>query len=174
MVRAMPTKYYSTWAPLVVVVLAFAASCILFLLVLNALPFKVCVPVEPGEVDRYQKAIAALDSIVDLSIKLSTALVGLGAAILIGLKSGVRLTPAVRSLILVSAICFLQSALYAVWWRMGVAELWLNECLALISEPRLTAKYAMHFYFFIAGLIALAIIILGAVLVSPSPDDKRT
>jgi hypothetical protein len=135
--------------------------------VLRAAHFNACPVILPEKADRYQKTIAALDSIIDLSIKLATALVGLGAAILIGLKSGVRLRPIVRSFILLATICFTQSSLYAVWWRMGVAELWLNDCPSLISALRLTSRYDAHFYFFLAGLIMLALVITGAVFSEP-------
>jgi hypothetical protein len=49
----------------------------------------VCVYGETEDV--YQKMIASLDGIVDLGLKLSTSLVGVGAALLIGLKSGLTL-----------------------------------------------------------------------------------
>ena len=127
--------------------------------------FKVCaVPNKATDVSNYQKTISALDSVVDLSIRLSTALAGFGAAALIGLKSGIKLSTAVRLFILIATICFVQSALYAVWWRMGVAELWLNECLSIIAEPRLTLRYDAHFYFFFAGLFSMAFIMFGAAL----------
>lgn len=46
-------------------------------------------PPPPNEF--YVKMFSALDSIVDLDIKLATTLTGFGAAILLGLKSGVAL-----------------------------------------------------------------------------------
>jgi hypothetical protein len=141
----------------------FAVMTISLYLVANV-GFKVCVPADKIEIDKYQKTIAALDSVADISIKLCTALVGFGAALLIGLKSGVGLTPFVRFAILTASIFFVQSAIYAVFWRMGVAELWLNECLSLISQPRLTARYEAHLYFFLAGLFSLALVVIGAAL----------
>jgi hypothetical protein len=155
-------KNGSAWTLFVVILLSLGALAV----ALFAQPFKVCVPVDAAEIDRYQKTISALDGIVDLSVKIGTALVGLGAALLIGLKSGVSLTPFSRILVLVSAVCFTQSALYAVWWRMGVAEIWLNECLGLISEPRLTIRYSMHFYSFMLGLLLLGAIVVEATLQS--------
>jgi hypothetical protein len=61
--------------------------------------FKACaVPDKVADAANYQKTISALDGVVDLSIKLSTALAGFGAAALIGLKSGIKLSPAVGCL----------------------------------------------------------------------------
>jgi hypothetical protein len=136
--------------------------------------FKACaVPDKVADAANYQKTISALDGVVDLSIKLSTALAGFGAAALIGLKSGIKLSPAVRLFILVATICFVQSALYAVWWRMGVAELWLNDCLSIIAEPRLTLRYDAHFYFFSAGLCSMALIIFGAAIGTLKEANKE-
>jgi hypothetical protein len=141
-----------------------AAISVIVLYAVLHIAFKVCVPIDASELDKYKQTISALDGIADVSIKLSTALVGFGVAILIGLKTGVHLSKFVRFFLLVATICFAQSALYAILWRMGVAELWLNECLSLISQPMLTARYGAHFYFFIAGLAAIAVIVFGAAL----------
>jgi hypothetical protein len=122
--------------------------------------FKVCTPQDSQ--DAYAKTIAALDGIVDLGLKLSTTLVGLGAALLIGWKSELKLTFAIRVIILVATLLLIQSALYAVWWRFGVAELWLNECLQLIDQPLLGRRYQAHFYFFFAGLLSLGVLVIGA------------
>lgn len=126
--------------------------------------FSVCTPTASAEYSRFEKTIAALDSVINLAITLSTTLVGVGAAVLIGFKSGVRLTPLVRLSILIGTLAFAQAALYAVWWRVGVGELWLNECLALISEPRLTTRYVAQFYFFMFGLLCLLPVVLSAAL----------
>jgi hypothetical protein len=131
--------------------------------------FKVCTPQAPEE--KYQKTIAALDAIVDLGLRLSTTLVGLGAALLIGLKSGLKLTGPIKILIIVSAVFFVQSALYAVWWRFGIAELWLNECLELVSEPWLDRRYQAHFYFFLAGLLSIGVLVISAVFAVPDMGE---
>src|SRR5262249_52868280 len=112
--------------------------------------------------ENYQKTISALDGTVDLGLKLSTTLVGFGAALLIGIKDSVRMTPTLRVLVLVSTLLFAQSALYGVWWRLGVAESWLNECLNLVTEPNLKQRYLAHFDFFLAGLISLGFVVIAA------------
>jgi hypothetical protein len=118
--------------------------------------FKVCIPTtEATAIAVAEKTIAALDSIVDLAIKLSTTLVGLGAAVLLGLNFRLQLGAPIRSIILVATICFLQSALYAVFWRLGIAGLWLNDCPTLVAEPMLKYRYFAHFGFFLSGLFTL-------------------
>ena len=72
-----------------------------------------CAPQESQ--DTYAKTIAALDGIVDLGLKLSTSLVGLGAAVLIGWKAGLNLTFPIKVIILAATLLLIQSALYAVW-----------------------------------------------------------
>ena len=146
-------------AIVIVVGLVIVASLVVCWFVWNA-PFGACVRGDLGE--NYQKTISALDGTVDLGLKLSTTLVGFGAALLIGIKDSVRMTPTLRVLVLVSTLLFAQSALYGVWWRLGVAESWLNECLNLVIEPRLKARYLAHFYFFLVGLVSLGLVVIAA------------
>jgi hypothetical protein len=82
---------------------------------------------------RWEQAIKALDGVVDVGIKLSTALVGLGAPFLLGVKkSRLTFTTSTRIYILISMMCFVQSALYALWWRSEIANLWFNNCLSFL------------------------------------------
>ena len=124
--------------------------------------FSVCTSDEPEE--GYAKTVAALDRIVDLGLTLSTSLVGLGAAVLIGWKSGLKLTFPIKILILVATLLLVQSALYAVWWRFGIAELWLNGCIELIAQPKLGRRYYAHFYFFLTGLVSLGLLVITGLL----------
>src|SRR5262249_43433249 len=117
--------------------------------------------------DRHAKTIVTLDGIIDLGLKLSTTLVGLGAAILIGLKQGLKLTLPIQLLIVIATILFVDSDLYAVWWRVGVAEIWLNECFDLVTEPRISRRFEAHFGFFILGLISLGALVIGALMAVP-------
>src|SRR5436190_2144894 len=64
---------------------------------------------EKGETgDALQKTIATLDATIELGLKLSVSLVAAGAALLVGLKSGVRMTAWVRALLLVTIFLFGQ------------------------------------------------------------------
>ena len=98
-------------------------SVAIFLWVESGSAFKVAVPTEGEVTKQYEQAIKALDGIADAA----TTLVGVGAAVFLGFKSGLNLTTPIRILILFATACFLQSALYAILWRIRVAELWVNN-----------------------------------------------
>jgi hypothetical protein len=125
----------------IVIGAAVLVSIAIFFWVGSGSSFRVCVPTDGAATTQHQEAIKALDAVADVGIKLSTTLVGIGAAILLGFKSGLILTTPIRACILLATLCFLESALYAVLWRMRIAELWINDCLALIVEPRLQYRF---------------------------------
>ena len=118
----------------IVIGMAVIASIAIFYWVESGSPFRVCVPTEGAATTQHEQAIKSLDAVADIGIKLSTTLVGIGAAILLGFKSGLTLTTSIRGSILLATMCFLESALYAVLWRMRIAELWINDCLGLVVE----------------------------------------
>jgi hypothetical protein len=160
---------WGTWAPI-------GGTAIVSLAVLAwvaAGTFRVCVPPKLGtSVDHYVKMFAALDAIVDLDIKLATTLTGLGAAILLGLRSGVALTNTIRVWILAASLLFALSALCALWWRFHVAEMWLNNCLDIVTEARSMRRFQAHFYFFGLGLFALGIVVVRAAFRSNSDRSE--
>ena len=160
----MVTNFRILWA---VIAVAALASIVIFLWVQSGSAFRVCVPTEGAATAQHQEAIKALDAVADVGIKLSTTLVGIGAAILLGFKSGLALTTPVRASLMLATVCFLQSALYAVLWRMRIAELWINDCLALVAEPRLQFRFTAHFAFFLAGICFLALLVISATLTAP-------
>jgi hypothetical protein len=124
---------------------------------------------EKGEVgETLQKAIASLEATNELGLKMSVSLVAGGVALLVGLKSGVRLTPWRRALLLVSVFLFGQSALSGVLWRLEIANAWYNKCLPLVADARVQAFFNGSYWFFIAGLIvALALVAAAALSADP-------
>lgn len=133
-------------------------------------PSGVCIPGTVG--DHHEKTVAALDATVDLGLKLSTSLVGLGAAALIGLKTGFRLTAATRLFLFMAILFFAQSALCGIWWRLEIANGWLNQCLNIVVHPRLQSRYQAHFSFFLLGLFTLGALV--AVSAMRWPDKPLT
>jgi hypothetical protein len=148
-----------TWPTILVLIISLVLS-LSALAWVSLATFGACVSGDLNE--SYQKTITALDGIADLGLKVSTSLVGIGAALLIGLKTGVSLTGPVRTSLLVSMLSFTQSALYAVWWRFGIANSWLNKCLNLVVEDFMQRRYEMHLIFFLAGLFFLGLLVLFA------------
>jgi hypothetical protein len=112
--------------------------------------------------DLQLKTIATLTDIVDLGLKLSTALVGFGAAALVGIKTEVKLSRFMRVMLVTSILFFAQSALYGVWWRFGIAQMYLIECLSMITAPALQWRFQAHIYLFMFGMCAVGILVLGA------------
>jgi hypothetical protein len=156
------------------IILCAIVSIAVFWWVESSSSFKVTVPTEGEAAKPYEQAIKALDSIADVGIKLATTLVGVGAAVFLGFKTGLILTTRIRILLLLATACFLQSALYAVLWRMSVAELWINNTLDLLSAPRLQYRFEAHFLFFLAGLACLGVLIVTAALAAQEPDPGET
>lgn len=127
-------------------------------------------PCVPGiqSIDKYSKTFAALDGIVDVGVKLATTLAGFGAAILLGLKTGLNLSIWVRVAVLIATFLFAELAFYALWWRFGLAEIWLNECLDLVTAPRFQLRFQAHFIFFFFGLVSFGIVAVVAALSTPT------
>jgi hypothetical protein len=151
-----------------VIAIAIVASIAIYFWVESGSPFKVCVPTQGAETTQHEQAIKTLDNVADVGIKLATTLVGVGAAILLGFKSGLKLTTSIRAFILLATVCFLESALYAILWRLRIAELWINDCLSLVAEPRLQYRYDAHFMFFLAGLMCIGILVINAAVTGPT------
>jgi hypothetical protein len=116
------------------------------------------------------ETVKSLDKIVDLGLKLSTALVGFGAAALIGIRSELKLGLFTRICVVIATILFAQSVLYGVWWRFGVAEAYLNKCFILASE-RLQWRFSAHVYFFMIGIAAIGILVLGSLFKKAPPES---
>src|SRR5262249_44630505 len=117
----------------------------------------------PGPIsENVQKSFTAFDANVELGLKLATTLAGFGAAGLIGLKGGLRLTVPTRLFLFAGVVCFAQAAFYAVWYRFGVANAWLNGCPEIIARPILQERYQEHFLFFVLGLASLGALVAAA------------
>jgi hypothetical protein len=126
-----------------------------------AADFGVCVRGMSG--DYFDKALTALDSNVELGIKLSVGIVGVGGALLLGLKSGIDMRRWMKAILVTALLCFTQSALFGAWWRLGVANGWLNECPNLVREPRMAEIYRSAFTMFILGLATLMVLLISVV-----------
>jgi hypothetical protein len=161
----------SIWGAIILYVLISTA---IFLWVEGGSAFRVSVPTEGEATTQHEQAIKALDGVADVGIKLATTLVGLGAAVLLGFKAGLKLTTLTRVFILLATGCFLQSALYAVLWRLRIAELWINNSLALVSESRLQFHYQAHLVFFMLGLFCMGLLVASAALMTKEKSGEES
>lgn len=132
-----------------------------------------CAQKKPSEV--LEKAITSLDNNIDLGIKLSTSIVGAGAALLFGLKSGISMPGWLKMCFIASLLPFIQSTFYGVWWRLEIALVWTRQCPELIEQERTVAIYQAAFLTFLQGagaVIVLLVIIalLGTVVPSGAKD----
>jgi len=156
--------------PIALLILIGVVSLLFPLLV--AKPYGACA-VEDAT-DLQLKTVSTLNDIVDLGLKISTTLVGFGAAAVIGLKGEVKLGRFMRVMVVISVMLFAQSALYGVWWRFGVAQMYLIECLSMITAPALQWRFQGHVYFFMLGIGAVGVLVLGALFREPEREDFET
>ncbi|WP_316199365.1 hypothetical protein [Bradyrhizobium sp. SZCCHNS2002] len=143
---------------------AFAVMCAAgWVWALNG-DFGACVT---GSTDKsLQNTVAALDSTIDLGIKLAIALIGAGGALLFGLKAGVTMSINGKVSLLFAILLLGQSVLAGIFWKMQVAEDWLNKCLNLVQEDVMQRLFLASFYFFLAGLATLVFMMSATILAS--------
>lgn len=114
--------------------------------------------------EQYQKTVEFLDSIVQLGLTLATGLIGLGAALMIGLQGSLRMTPWNVTFLVGSVICLAQAVLYGIWWKIGIANLWFNECWEKIDADFLQYRYSTSYYFFMLGIALISILVVSVAL----------
>lgn len=112
-------------------------------------------------VDQFQKAVEFLDGIIQLGITLSTGLIGLGAALLLGLQGNLRPTPWTIAVLSGAMLCLAQAVLYGIWWKSGIANLWFNSCWEKIDADFLQYRYSTSFEFFMAGIALIGVLVVS-------------
>lgn len=110
-------------------------------------------------VERYKETVDFLSTTMELVLSLSTGILGLSAAILIGIQGNLKLTNASMLFILLSMINLSASVLCAILWNFQISNLWFNRCYELVGTMRIQALYQMHFYFFLIGVLLLAVVV---------------
>jgi hypothetical protein len=118
--------------------------------------------IEAGVDENLRATIETLNSVIELGLTLSTGLVGLGAALLIGIQGNLTITRSVITITFLSMMALAQSILYGVWWKIGIANLWFDGCLADVASPALQTRYLAHFYFMLAGMAFLGLLVMWA------------
>jgi hypothetical protein len=118
-------------------------------------------------------AIEHYSGTVNQVLTLSTALVGLGGAVLLGMKDLTNLTKASRILILASTTSFAFSAYFALVWQSWLGWFLFNDCPTSISQPVMKVPFLADTYFFVIGLVLMAGVVLTAVFARPSQGNSN-
>jgi hypothetical protein len=105
---------------------------------------------------------------VKLLLSLSTGLIALGGAVMLGLRETPRLNAVDRVLMLASTCCFVFSAYFALLWQSWLAEAYYTSCPSLITQPVMKFPFIAHTYSFLSGLVLIGLIILSATFGRPS------
>jgi hypothetical protein len=117
-----------------------------------------CAVIDATEAQR--TAVMVLDGIVNLNIQLATALVGVGAALLIGLRQDFKPGPSVAVILLLAVLAFSMSVVHGLWWKSRVAAVSYAGCLDLLSGDFVQRAYSWHIYNFIAGFGLLSVMLV--------------
>ena len=141
---------------IVAVVAAFFVACAV-IGVNFWIPLDVCNRGGPDE--PYKQTVEFLSGILELGLSLSTALVGLSAALLIGLQGSLKLNRLSMSVVLIAMICLASAIVCGVLWKFQIANLWFNACYHLVSTSRIQSFYQAHFMFFLSGVILIGIVV---------------
>ncbi|RZS88014.1 hypothetical protein EV217_0392 [Phyllobacterium myrsinacearum] len=120
-----------------------------------------------------ENTLAYLNGVVDLSMTIASALVGLGAALLLGIQGNVRLTPWRLTFISLSMACFTQAFWYGIWWKLRMADVMINGCWNKLTSALIQQPYVTHLGFMVAGVIFLAALIIPIGLERIKRKDTR-
>ncbi|OHV80689.1 hypothetical protein [Mesorhizobium sp. ORS 3428] len=150
------------WGVTVIVGGSIVAYSLSRLFEVPAMHVGVCDTTVPSE--QYQKTVEFLDSIIQLGLTLATGLIGLGAALMIGLQGSLRMTPWNVTFLAGSIICLAQAILYGIWWKAGVANLWFNECWEKIDADFLQYRYSTSYEFFMLGILLIGVLVVSIAL----------
>jgi hypothetical protein len=128
------------------------------------------VPEDKPGASIFKDAVAALDKIIDLGLTFSTTLAGLGAALIMGWKTGVKLTYPSRLIILSATLFFVQSALYAITWRFWISDLLRTQCYEWLQDDHLKRLFSMHMGFFFLGLASIGVLVISSFFAEQPKD----
>jgi hypothetical protein len=118
-----------------------------------------CVPPDvPNQLS--EQTMQYLNGVIEFDMTLGTGLIGLGAALLIGLQGNVQITFWRITWIFLAMISLAQSLVYAILWKLAVANLVYNDCWGNISSALVQSRFSGHLYFLLAGVGFMAAMVL--------------
>jgi hypothetical protein len=128
---------------------------------------------------RYDKeitaSIAILDKILDPGLTFSTTLAAFGAAALLGWKHQIKLTFISRLMIFAATIFFVQSGIYAIWFRYGASQIFSSGCPHIQVLEFFQRRVDAHLICFGLGLGSLGLLVIISLfsdLTNKTPDIK--
>ena len=118
-------------------------------------------PVQKEATSLHETTRVILTSIIDFDIALATTLVGLTAALLLGVNKAFKLTPWAVILLLYAIGSFTQAAIYSTYWKSRVALVWYAGCPSSLVSDFVQRPYTWHVNFFLLGVLALSVMVVA-------------
>lgn len=147
--------------PLIVLLIAMGLSLIPIFLFWHTPIGGICAP---SSSEQTKQTFDILNQVIDLDLTLCTAIIGLCAAILLGIQAAIRITILVFILIGLAILALSQAIFYAIWWKFAVANLWFDGCAGQLDSPALQNPYIAHFWAMGIGIFFLALLVLAKAL----------
>jgi hypothetical protein len=123
-------------------------------------PFQGCAVSELK--DPLKLAIEQYAETIQTLLTLSTTLVALEAAVLLGFQKGLRLTEGRRILILLSTVAFVLAAYFAVLWKSRLGNILYQGCPTLLADGTMRYPFTATSYAFFAGLLLIGFVVWSA------------
>ena len=114
--------------------------------------------IEPVSED-LKLALGHYSQTIQQLLNLSTAVAALGAAVLLGLQTGVRLSHGRSVLVLSSTICFVLCAYFTLLWQSRLGQSLLQGCPQLVTEKFMVVPFNAAAYSFVAGLALIGLVV---------------
>ena len=150
------------WSPNTITYILFGCILVIGIIALCwswSVPFPAC-PIEQWT-DAQKLFVQELTDVAKWSLGLSTGLIGLFASLALGLKEGPKFSSTAWMLLFPVMCCLALSSYFALMWRTGVAEAYLNSCPQLMMSGRVKVRFDLMTYFYLGGLALMAATLLS-------------
>jgi len=110
------------------------------------------------------KTVEFLNGMIELGLTLSTGLIALSAALLLGIQGPVKVTRGVLNVLCLSVFFLCQSVLYGFLWKFRVSKLWFNECWQKLDSTALQSVYTAHYVMLFSGILFFSLLVVWVAL----------
>lgn len=118
----------------------------------------------PSSSEQTKQTFDILNQVIDLDLTLCTAIIGLCAAILLGIQADIKITRLVFALISLAIVALSEAIFYAIWWKFAIANLWFDGCASQLDSPALQNPYVAHFWAMGVGILFLGLLVVAKAL----------